>query len=194
MREAVAAAANSSSLDKAIVFGPLFDNSPQTITLSRGQLDLANNGTLGIYGLGRDLLTVSGGSINRIFAIEAGGFALLQGLTLRYGNDLGSNSGDGGGAVRVEGTLNVVDSRITDCHAARLGGGLLATVNARTTIRRSEITNNIAEDSGGGMADLGSSVAIFDSMVDSNTAGSNGGGVWTNGQEFIAYRNGDRTG
>jgi CSLREA domain-containing protein len=188
LREAIAAAANSTTPDKGIDFAPFFHQSSNTISLLHGQLNLASNGTIGIYGPGRDLLTISAGLMSRNFKTESGGFGLLQGVTIENGNDLGTVAGDGGGAVRAEGTLNVVESLIRNSNAAGLGGGILAVGTAKLTIRRSQISNNTAGLSGGGVADSALGAAFYNSTINSNFSGLDGGGIWSNGQEFKAVQ------
>ena len=54
-----------------IVFSSLF-NTPQTITLTSGQLELTGTATTMINGPGANLLTVNGGDASRVFAVYGG--------------------------------------------------------------------------------------------------------------------------
>ena len=65
---------------------PSSARSPQTITLTNGQLTLTNAATITIEGPGAKLLTVSGSGTSqaRVFDIE-GGSAAIAGLTITGG-------------------------------------------------------------------------------------------------------------
>ncbi len=94
LREAVVAAVSGDT----VVFSPLF-NTPQTITLTLGQIPIDKN--LTITGTGRDLVDVSGNLAGRIFLISANLNVTMSGLKLRDGK-VGANAQDtNGGAIRV---------------------------------------------------------------------------------------------
>src|SRR6185295_3614990 len=57
LREAIAAA-NSASTNDVIAFDADIFGTPQTISLTIGQFQINNNGTLGINGTGMNLLTI----------------------------------------------------------------------------------------------------------------------------------------
>src|ERR1043166_6678164 len=77
LREAVAAAASGDT----IVFSSLF-NTPQTITLSLGQITIDKS--LTITGTGQDLVTISGNNASRIFFSNGNGFTVnISGMTFR---------------------------------------------------------------------------------------------------------------
>jgi CSLREA domain-containing protein len=109
LREAVAAAAP----DDTIVFSSLF-NSPQTITLTLGQIIIDKN--LTINGTGRDLLVVSGNLLGRIFNINGGLNVAMTGMNLRDGK--AETLGDAyGGAIFVgsgTGSLNLSSMEFTN--------------------------------------------------------------------------------
>ena len=92
---------NMLSTAEPITFSSLF-NTPQTITLTGGELELSNtNGTEAITGAGADLLTISGGGTQGVFRIDAGVTASLADLTVADGV-----AADGGGVYSV-GNLTV---------------------------------------------------------------------------------------
>src|SRR5262245_4947837 len=77
--------ANSSTGPDTIAFSSLF-NTPQTITLIRGQIELTDMATVTITGPGATLLTVHpvSGLGNRVFEVQ-GGSASLSSLTVTGG-------------------------------------------------------------------------------------------------------------
>ena len=83
---AAVAQANSDGGGDTIVFSSLF-NTPQTITLTSGQLTLNGRASITIAGPGANLLTVSGNDASGVFDVEGGSVA-LSGLTLTGGRDV----------------------------------------------------------------------------------------------------------
>ena len=93
--------ANTDGGGDTINFSNLF-NTPQTITLTSGQLALTGTATTTISGPGASLLTVSGNHAGRVFAVY-GGSADLSGVTIS-----GGNTDRGGGLRNNGGTLSLV--------------------------------------------------------------------------------------
>ena len=92
---------NMLSTAEPITFSSLF-NTPQTITLTGGQLELSNtNGTEAIAGPGANLLTVSGGGTQGVFQVDTDVTASLADLTIADGV-----AADGGGVYSM-GNLTV---------------------------------------------------------------------------------------
>ena len=94
LREAVTAAASGDT----VVFSSLF-NSPQTITLTLGQIAIDKN--LTITGTGQNLVTISGNNAGRIFFVNVSGVTLnVSSMTFRDGNVGSQGSFDAyGGAI-----------------------------------------------------------------------------------------------
>lgn len=113
LREAVAAAASGDT----VVFSSLF-SSPQTITLTLGQIPIDKN--LTITGTGQDLLTVSGNNASRIFNISGNLNVVMSGMKLRDGR-VGADLSDArGGAIRVltgSGDLDLSNMEFTNNRA-----------------------------------------------------------------------------
>ena len=92
---------NMLSTAEPITFSSLF-NTPQTITLTGGLLELSNtSGTEAIAGPGANLLTVSGGGTQGVFQVDTGVTASLADLTIADG--VAAN----GGGVFSMGNLTV---------------------------------------------------------------------------------------
>jgi len=118
LREAVAAAASGDT----VVFSSLF-NTPQTITLTLGQITINKN--LTITGTGQNLTTISGNNASRIFFTNGNGFTInISGMTFRDGNGNSPTIGSGG-AILFAGTstLNVSNATFTNNRGGTQPGG-----------------------------------------------------------------------
>ncbi|MBS1795850.1 MAG: VCBS repeat-containing protein [Acidobacteria bacterium] len=169
LREAIAAAPSGG----VVYFSALF-NTPQTITLSLGEL--AVNKNLTILGMDANLTTVSANSASRVFTTSSTGVfnVILQGLTIANGFP----SGGAGGAISNNGNLTVSQCHVTNS-LATLGGGIFNGNSGTLTVLNSTISNNTAlnSDSGGGIDSRGA-LNVFISTVSGNSAtvGSNNAG------------------
>ena len=104
---------------QSISFDPTVFASPQTITLTGGQLELSDtSGTETIAGPAAGV-TISGGGNSRVFQVDSGVTAALSGLTITGG----STSGDGGGLDNL-GTVTLTDCTISGNFAGSSGGGV----------------------------------------------------------------------
>jgi hypothetical protein len=102
--------ANANNEADTITFSSLF-NSPQTISLTGGRLQLTNKATTTIAGPGPNLLTVSGGRFGDLdFEVTAGSAAVLSGLTISGG----IANGFGGGVL---GTITIGDLLGDESHS-----------------------------------------------------------------------------
>ncbi len=168
LREAIALAdANPGS---TITFDPeALGGTPQTITLTQGELDITAATT--IAGPGAGALSIGGDNASRIFDIDdrtAASIAVsISGLTLTGGN-AGS---DGGGAI-----YNAEDLTLTDCtvsgNLAAIGGGIDkfgtlnmigCTVSGNQTVNRGarSYRSNYGAYSPGGYYGLGGGICIM---------------------------------
>src|SRR5262249_11957538 len=85
--------ANSDAGASTIEFDSTVFNTPQTITLTSGQLELSNtSGTETIMGPAAGV-TISGGGLSRVFQVEANVTASLSGLTITGGSMSGPGAG-----------------------------------------------------------------------------------------------------
>jgi len=177
----------------------------QTITLLSGPLTLGKNVT--IDGSAAPGLTISGNDLYRVFIVNAGTTATVNNLTVSHGygfqlaggilnngsltldhvvltqNTMATNAGDywqgGGGIYNGDGaTLNLIDSSVTDNHAAWSGGGVYSFFHTTTTIVRSTISGNVSNDVGGAIRSLGN-MTITNSTLSGNTStGWHGGAIF----------------
>jgi predicted outer membrane repeat protein len=172
--------ANATATAEHIIFDASF-NSPQTITLTTGDIVLAGSGNANvtIIGPGANLLTVSGNNNSRIFSILENSVVNISGMTLTGGNGGSSGPGNGfGGAVNNQGVLTLSNMIITGNTAGASGGGIYAEDRATLSLSNSTVSGNMATTSGGGIAfDIDSTATISRSTISGNTAAMRGGGV-----------------
>ena len=90
----------TSPVDETITFDPTVFATPQTITLTQGQLELSNtSGTITIAGPAAGV-TISGGGTSRVFQVDTGVTASISGLTITRG------TAASGGGLYNQGTTN----------------------------------------------------------------------------------------
>jgi len=91
----------------------------------------------------------------------------------------------GGIAVRDGGTLNLIDSTVSDNDTGALGmGGGIAVNIATAVIAGSTVSGNSSPD-GGGIFAWGSSLTLQNSTVSGNTASNEGGGIGVYGLDHF---------
>ena len=107
--------ANADDQANTIVFDPTVFSTPQTITLSGGQLELSDTGgTQTITGPAAGV-TISGGGNSRVFQVDSGVTASISGLTISGGN---------GGGLANYGTATLTDCTLSG-NIASNGGGVI---------------------------------------------------------------------
>jgi hypothetical protein len=170
--------ANSDSGGDTIVFSELF-SSPQTITLTGGQLELTGTrAPTTITGPGANLLSVSGHQASRVFLVDANVTASISGLTVTGGNAATSDD-DGGGGVQVmeNGLLTMTDCTVSDNAASGqsgLGGGLVCFKGGSLTMTNCTVSGNSAVGGGGVSNDAGT-LTMTNCTVSGNSAPYGGG-------------------
>ena len=124
-------------------------NTPQTITLTGGQLELSNtSGTETITGPAAGV-TVSGGGLSRVFQVDANVTASISGLTITEGSVSGER--------RWPGQLRRHDHADRLHHQRQLrrnGGGLFTDGYGTTTLTNCTVSGNSASENGGGLYSL----------------------------------------
>ena len=165
--------ANADGGADTITFDQTAFASHHTITLTSGQIDLNDVGGLTITAPAAGV-TVSGGGLSRVFAVDTGTTADLVGLTIT-----GGNASNGGGVDNHGGTLSLLDCTVTGNHANGRGAGIYSYGHAYTTLRSSNVSNNTATNSGGGIYTIQySTLTLTDSTISGNDAvGGGGGGI-----------------
>jgi len=113
--------------------------SPCTITLSNGELTVANNGVVRLTGPGANVLIVSGNNQSRIFRVSPSAFLNASGLTLTggfsgnganggtanngFGDGLPGGDGQSGGAIYNQGSLALTDCIVISSRTGNGGNG-----------------------------------------------------------------------
>ncbi|MBR8834548.1 MAG: hypothetical protein DSM106950_11050 [Stigonema ocellatum SAG 48.90 = DSM 106950] len=194
--------ANADPVPDLIVFDRSLFSKAQTITLSRGELDITHN--LDIIAprdtlTGSDLVTVSGSGASRVFEIEKAATVNLSGLIVADGRV----TGDDGGGIKNSGILTL-DSSIVRNNSTTVstgttfpggyGGGIFNNIGASLTVSNSTINGNSASNGGDGIAnnkssgssfDSGSTLEVKNSTIRGNSGGRDGGGILSYGDNSI---------
>ncbi len=183
--------ANSDGGGDTIVFSSLF-NTPQTITLTSGQLELTGTTAPTTITGPAAGVTVSGNNASRVFQVDSGVTATISGLTISGGNAVGGN----GGGLQNLGTVTVSACTFTSNSVSAvsisgtvfggLGGGLYNNVGATATVSACSFTGNFAtpvsisgtliNGVGGGLFNFGTAT-VSGSTFTSNSASNFGGGL-----------------
>ena len=190
-----------------INFDPTVFATPQTISLTSGQLELTDAATTTISGPGAGLLSISGNNASRVLFINYGSVA-LSGLTITGGNastggglynesgtatltncTVSGNSATNGGGVFTGGVYSYSygtfygTTTLTNCtvsgNSASNGGGVFSSDYGTTTLASTTVSGNSASNNGGGVETVGyySTTTLANCTVSGNTAGDNGGGM-----------------
>ncbi len=171
LREAISSACTGATItfDTAGVFA-----TPQTITLSLGELSVARNMTIDGPDAAGNHVTVSGGVGIRGFNVASGKTDTIRELTITGVNVA---PGDAAGGILNAGTLTLINCTVNG-NTATEGGGIY---NGGTlTVINSTISgNNSATFEGGGIVNNAVGVLnIINSTVSGNNAATDGGGIW----------------
>ena len=164
--------ANVTPGKNTVSFDPsVFGTTPQTITLTQGQIGLGGVGSPTVAGPGPMLLTINGNNASRVLLL-VGTAATLSGLTITGGTAQG-----GGGVANYSGMLSMSGCLIsgnttTGGDFEGRGGGLL---NSGTmTLTDCTISGNSSHFSAAGLLNTGT-LAMTNCTVSGNTAYQGGG-------------------
>ncbi len=184
--------ADANEQSDTIVFSSLF-NTPQTITLDGGALQLTDTANTTFTGPGASLLTVngSGGAGGTVFEVTKDAVAALSGLTITGGDATDA----GGGVFNDDGQLTMT-SVVVRGNSARssdgspVGGGLATWDGGTTTLSDCTISGNAASsedsNSGGGIYN-GSydTLNMTDCTISDNSSDGGGGGLYNAGKATL---------
>ncbi|HEX8846812.1 MAG TPA: choice-of-anchor Q domain-containing protein, partial [Pyrinomonadaceae bacterium] len=177
LREAIATACVGSTItfDTAGTF-----STPQTITLTTGELLITKNLTFDGPNSAANRVTISGGDASRVFNIQAGKTVTIKDLTITDGAATGSFPSNAGGAILNDGTLTIINSTIRDNNADLHGGAIYS--NGSLTVINSTFNGNNANGSGaaGGAIGSNSTLTITNSTFSNNSANLGGGAIFAN--------------
>jgi CSLREA domain-containing protein len=162
--------ANAAQAASTISFDPTAFATPQTITLTSGQLELSDTtGTETITGPAAGV-TVSADGASLVFQVDSAVKASISGLTITGGG----NASSGGGLYNL-GTATLTKCTITG-NSAGSGGGL--NNHGTATLTSCTISDNTAASSGGGLQTSGGTLKLTNCTLSGNSAGHDGGGLY----------------
>jgi hypothetical protein len=157
--------ANAQGGAETITFDAAAFATPQTITLSSGQLELSDtSGTETITGPAARV-TVNGGGNSRVFQIDSGVTASISGLTIT-----GRRGGNGAGLYNAGGNLTLTDCTVTGNSVAAsggAGGGVAASGGGTTTLTDCSVSNKTASY-GGGVSTNDETLTLTDCTINGN--------------------------
>jgi hypothetical protein len=165
--------ANAAPGANTINFDSTMFNTPLTIKLTSGQLELSNtSGLQTIIGPAAGL-TICGGGLSRVFQVDANVTASITGLTITQG----SANGAGAGVANYGGTTTLSDCTVSANSATGNGGGLYTNAHGTTTLADCTISGNSATGNGGGLANAYGATTLSGCTITGNSATTNGGGL-----------------
>ncbi len=141
------------------------------ITLTQGELALNTN--VKIQGLGADKLTISGNKQSRLFSINTGVIAEINGLTIANGV-----ASDDGGGILNRGTLTLMNDMLIG-NSALSGGAIFNSGNL--TLLGDTFSGNAATYLGGAVVNNAGILNATNITFSGNRAGLDGGALWNNG-------------
>jgi CSLREA domain-containing protein len=179
LREAVAAA-NAAPTDDVVAFDPAFFGVRRTITLTLGEIVIANAGTFAMNGPGSEKLTIDGNLTGRILSTSTGVVAVINDARFTRGNGVGAANTGRAGAIYNNGGNLTVNNVVIVGNTANTGGAMNTAGNGTTNINRSVLANNTTVSSGGALQNFaGSTTNVNHSSIYGNTSGgSTGGGAF----------------
>ncbi|HVE58033.1 MAG TPA: FG-GAP-like repeat-containing protein [Pyrinomonadaceae bacterium] len=183
---------NVNNQNDTIVFDMTVFSTPQTITLTSGQIVILPDRAVGISktltisGPGANLLTINGNNNGRIFGIDT--YTVIDGVKITGGNgqDSGTNPNINslGGAIAMYGGTfdqpelqnlvlknSIVSGNQTVINSGSGGALYLA---GKVTIMNSTISNNTSSIYGGAIYNI-SKLTVINSTISDNTAALTGG-------------------
>ncbi len=173
LRQAIVQA-NTNGGVETITFDKTVFKTPQTISLTGGQLELSDTtGTVTITGPNVGV-TVSGDGLSRVFEVEAGVTASISGMTITGGSAPGGSVISGGGLANYGGTTTLTNCTVSG-NSASVGGGLYTNSAGTTTLTNCTISGNSAEWDGG-LENVGTTT-LRNCTVSGNSAAVVGGGL-----------------
>ncbi|MBK8049126.1 MAG: Ig-like domain repeat protein [Anaerolineales bacterium] len=145
---------------------------PVTITLTSTELTATKHITL--TGPGADLLTVSGNSARRVLAVKPDVTAIISGVTVSNGFNLGPGSG-----MHNQGALTLINTVFANNRAINTGGGGLYNTGV-VTLTGGAFRQNQTNAYGGGIHNTGS-MTLRNTAFSANTASARAGALYNSG-------------
>lgn len=143
------------------------------ITLTNGELNISGDVT--INGPGANVVIISGNNASRVFSLNFGVTATINGLGLTNGLS------DRGPGLASAGTFTLNNCSVSNCNATVDGGGIIL-LDGRGTMTGCTVSNNHCNGNGGGiwMGQGGAairSLVMTNCTISDNAADGIGGGI-----------------
>ncbi len=176
--------ANNTSGDDIITFQNALQG---VISLTSGEIVIANNGKLEIRGPGTFALRISGNNISRIFYTDTA-TVTIKDITLFGGNGIGigsTESNPSGGAIFAKQGMLTLDrvqvlGNILSSGNSGVGGGVYLDGGTNHSIRNSLFYNNRCSF-GGGIYNQFNTLSVVNTTLSGNIAGKQGGAIYSVG-------------
>jgi CSLREA domain-containing protein len=189
LREALGVAGELPPADNVVVFHPQAFAQPQTIILNQGELRIPQNGTVTVFGPGRDRLTIDGNKQTRV--VLNTGSAAMRALRITGGKHL---AGTGGGIFNAQ-RMSLEDVSVTGNEASYGGGGIGTGVSGASHLiligssvdHNADTGTSLGLDGGGGIDNEGG-LTIEDSIIGNNSTNGRGGGVHSEYSASVTIR------
>lgn len=135
------------------------------------------NNSVGIYGPGADLLSISGGSNTpALLVLSATAQLVVEGIRFEDCVDSTALINRGGPAIRNFGITRLRDCEFIGNTATDLDGGAIRSFGTLDLIRCT-FSDNEATNVGGAVVNWGGVLRVTDSLFEENTAGTTGGAI-----------------
>jgi hypothetical protein len=199
LREAIVSANAANDVDTINI------TATGTITLTSGQLDITNPVIINGNGI-----IISGDGDSRVFYIDTGTTVTINNLTIANGyaaygagiynygevtlnnctltGNTSTDSSWGGGAIKNQGTLQVVNSTISN-NTANIKGGGIANYGTAELVHVTLVKNDVTDSTdgqGGGIYNVGTILTITNSIISGNTSTNDNPEIYHDGSTFTA--------
>jgi hypothetical protein len=180
LRQAISDANAAAGADVINFAGLFTDTTPDTITLTSGQLEIT--GDLTINGTGVPLLKISGNNTSRVFQVNPNINAAIGGVTITQGKaDVGA------GVLNNGGILAVINTTFSNNAATQVGGGLFN--SGAMLLNGGSFISNSASLLGGGIYNLGGLEARNSTFNLNQAQQGDGGAILNAGGAFLTVDN-----
>jgi serine/threonine protein kinase len=146
-----------------------------TIVLASGDLSIAKS--LVIRGPGASVIAISGRNSGHVVHVLRGSVTTISGLGFQQSNTGKTEIG----FILNDGTLTLINSRVSGNTSSGLGGGILNNSIGKLALIDSAVSGNTA-NYGGGIYNLNGTLTLTNSTVSGNMAKKEGGGIYNFGK------------
>jgi Domain of unknown function (DUF4214) len=189
LREAIKLANTTTGAD-TITFSPTVFNSPKTMVLTLGRINITDS--LTITGPGANRLVLDAFYASQIFYVDGGAVEnaktiTLEGLTLLHGKTTSVPTADynGGALSSRNARLRLLNMSLSSSSSAGFGGGMYVQ-GGTTTVLNSNILLSSSKLNGGGCYSENAQAQMINVTVAQNTTQVAGGGIYCYNGSLVA--------